>query len=54
MNNERKIKRKERNKFWKQLIVYFKVKVTLRLSQSASSSWCQAPIWDPWPIFLSP
>jgi hypothetical protein len=23
-------------------------------SQSASPSWCQAPIWDPWPIFLSP
>jgi hypothetical protein len=21
-------------------------------SQSASSSWCQAPIWDPRPIFL--
>jgi hypothetical protein len=23
-------------------------------SQSASLSWCQAPIWDPRPIFLSP
>jgi hypothetical protein len=23
-------------------------------SQSASLSWCQAPIWDPQPIFLSP
>jgi hypothetical protein len=23
-------------------------------SQSASPSWCQAPIWDPWLIFLSP
>jgi hypothetical protein len=23
-------------------------------SQSASMSWCQAPIWDLWPIFLSP
>jgi hypothetical protein len=23
-------------------------------SQSASLSWCQAPIWDPWPIFLFP
>jgi hypothetical protein len=23
-------------------------------SQSASPSWCQAPIWDPRPIFLSP
>jgi hypothetical protein len=23
-------------------------------SHSASPSWCQAPIWDPWPIFLSP
>jgi hypothetical protein len=23
-------------------------------SQSASLSWCQAPIWDLWPIFLSP
>jgi hypothetical protein len=22
-------------------------------SQSASPSWCQAPIWDPRPIFLS-
>jgi hypothetical protein len=22
--------------------------------QSASLSWCQAPIWDLWPIFLSP
>jgi hypothetical protein len=22
-------------------------------SQSASPSWCQAPIWHPWPIFLS-
>jgi hypothetical protein len=23
-------------------------------SQSASLSWCQAPTWDLWPIFLSP
>jgi hypothetical protein len=23
-------------------------------SQSASQSWCQAFIWDPWPILLSP
>jgi hypothetical protein len=23
-------------------------------NQSASPSWCQAPIWDPRPIFLSP
>jgi hypothetical protein len=23
-------------------------------SQSASLSWCQVPIWDLWPIFLSP
>jgi hypothetical protein len=23
-------------------------------SQSARLSWCQAPIWDLWPIFLSP
>jgi hypothetical protein len=23
-------------------------------SQSVSLSWCQAPIWDPRPIFLSP
>jgi hypothetical protein len=23
-------------------------------SQLASLSWCQAPVWDPWPIFLSP
>jgi hypothetical protein len=30
-----------------------KVTVTLRVSQSASPSWCQAPIWDPRPI-LSP
>jgi hypothetical protein len=31
------------------------VEVNLRLtSQSASLSWCQAPIWDLWPIFLSP
>jgi hypothetical protein len=23
-------------------------------NQSASPSWCQAPIWDPRPMFLSP
>jgi hypothetical protein len=23
-------------------------------NESASPSWCQAPIWDPRPIFLSP
>jgi hypothetical protein len=23
-------------------------------NQSASPSWCEAPIWDPWPMFISP
>jgi hypothetical protein len=31
-----------------------KLKLITTDSQSASLSWCQAPIWDPWPIFLSP
>jgi hypothetical protein len=31
-----------------------KVEVNLRPSQSASLSWCQAPIWDTRTIFLSP
>jgi hypothetical protein len=32
------------------------VEANLRLTdgQSANLSWCQAPLWDPWPIFLSP
>jgi hypothetical protein len=32
------------------------VEVTLRptVGQSASPSWCQEPIWDPWPISHSP
>jgi hypothetical protein len=37
---------------------WFEVEVEVKLrptdSQSASLSWCQAPIWDPRPIFLPP
>jgi hypothetical protein len=36
------------------LRAYIKVKVTLRPIISRPPSWCQTPIWDPRPIFLSP
>jgi hypothetical protein len=42
--------------FLLKLLLGLGVEVTLLTTdnQSASPSWCQAPIWDPRPIFLSP
>jgi hypothetical protein len=35
------------------ILQHLKLKLISTDSQSASLSWCQAPIWDPWPIIFS-